>query len=64
MTLEEMGRRCKATRTYYKYTQQEVADECGVTQPIISRFEKGEDDSATLLSWYLSHGLEIKEEIR
>ena len=64
MTLKDLCLQCKALRVYLQYKQQEVADDCGVTQSAISRFESGQNDSARILCWYLIHGQEVNEEVK
>lgn len=56
--LKLVGARCKRFRLEMGHTQKEVAKECGCHNTNVSAFERGENDSATLLLWYVLHGFD------
>lgn len=60
--LESLGELCRLVRTHRGYTQQDVAEALGTTNQNISAFEKGLNNSAVILLWYVRHGL--VEELR
>ena len=55
--LENIGFACMLLRIKLKRTQREVAEDLDCSPSSISRFENGENDSATILMWYIRHGL-------
>lgn len=63
---KKIGRLCKYFREdVMEISQREVAEELKVNQSIISHFERGNNDSASILIYYISKGLfkylDIKE---
>lgn len=59
--LRLIGARCKKFRLLRGITQKEVASECGCHNTNVSAFERGENDSATILLWYLLNGMSLEE---
>ena len=56
--LESIGFACMLLRMKLNMTQREVAENLDLSPSSISRFENGENDSATILLWYIRHGLD------
>lgn len=52
-----MGRICAYYRHEIGYTMREIASDTGYTIANISHFEHGRNDNATILLWYVMHGL-------
>ena len=61
MNLVELGTKCKELREQLGYFQSDVADEIGYSKETISSFECGRNNNATILFWYIQHGLNINE---
>lgn len=57
--LKLVGFRCKRFRLEMGRTQKEVAIDCGCHNSNVSAFERGDNDSATLLLWYILNGLDF-----
>lgn len=60
VNLRELGRRCKVFRQAMGYTQEQIANDLNFTQPTVSHFEAGKNDSARILMWYVAHGFLLK----
>ena len=56
--MERVGFACMLLRMKLGKTQRDVAGELDCSPSCISRFEAGENDSATILFWYIQHGLD------
>ena len=50
--LQEIGQTCRAFRESISRTQEEVAADVGLSDSQVSRFERGQTDSAKILWWY------------
>lgn len=59
--LKLIGLKCSIHRRALKRTQTDVARETGYTQRNISTFEKGFNNNAIILLWYLENGIPIEE---
>lgn len=57
--LKLVGACCKRYRLEMGCTQKEVAKECKCNTSNVSAFERGENDSASLLMWYILHGMDV-----
>lgn len=57
--LIQIARECKKLRLELGYTQYDVADEVRTTSANICEFENARNDSATIMLWYVQHGLNI-----
>ena len=57
MVLAEIGIACKAFRERMGLTQLQVASELNCSKENVSAFETGRNNSATIYSWYVEHGL-------
>lgn len=55
--LESLGELCRLVRTHRGYTQQDVAEAVGTSNQNISSFERGLNNNAIILLWYVRHGL-------
>lgn len=55
--LATLGEYCAITRIKNRITQYAVAREIGCTPQNISSFERGLNNSALILLWYIKHGL-------
>ena len=55
--LASLGEYCRMTRKNKGLTQYDVARDTEFTQQNISAFERGENNNAVLLLWYIKHGL-------
>lgn len=55
--LATLGEYCAITRIKNRIPQYEVALEIGCTPQNISSFERGNNNSALILLWYIKHGL-------
>lgn len=60
-TLKTIGRAAGDWRRERGITQLDIAIELGTTFTNISAFERGINDSAMILSWYLLHGFDPLE---
>lgn len=54
ITIQDIGRRLKEVRRYFKLTQANVANEIGVPQNMVSRLECGRDVSSEKLISFLA----------
>lgn len=61
INLLELGQKCSLYRRFLGITQQEVANEVGVSRKTISDFEWGKNDSVKIFLWYLINGFGIEE---
>lgn len=52
----ELAYRCKQYREFLGVTQEQVAKEVGMSRQVISDFERGENNSALVLTWYILQG--------
>lgn len=60
MDMLKLGRICKTYRKYtLKTSQREVAGDIGVTGQNVSAFERGKNNNAKILLWYIERGLDI-----
>lgn len=59
--LEKLGKCCRDYRKALGISQTTVAKEIHYTTQAVSHFEKGNNDSFSLLSWYLIHGLTLND---
>ena len=55
--LARLGEYCAMTRLKKGIPQYAVAKEIGCSTQNVSRFEKGGNNNALLLFWYIKHGL-------
>lgn len=55
--LASLGEYCRMARRNKGLNQYDVAQDTGFTQQNISAFERGENNNALLLLWYIKHGL-------
>lgn len=55
--LASLGEYCRITRIQSGFRQIDVANETGCSQQNVSFFERGENNNALLLLWYIKHGL-------
>ena len=63
--LEILGNACaKYRREVLCVPQRFVAVDVGCSIPNVSQFEKGRNDSAKLLLWYLSQGFKVEKSER
>lgn len=60
-TLKVIGRAAGDWRRENGMTQLDIAIELGTTFTNISAFERGRNDSATILLWYILHGFDPLE---
>lgn len=58
----ELAHRCKRYRQFLGITQKQVAKEVGVSDKTISAFERGDNNNAMILTWYLLHGFGVEDE--
>ena len=61
INLQHIGKVCKRHRETLNLYQYDVAKDVGYSKENISSFERGRNDSAIILLWYLLHGLEVDE---
>lgn len=57
--MRKLGAMCAAHRRKLPCKQSDVAREMGVSQTTVSKFERGQNDSVRLLSWYVVRGLKL-----
>ena len=57
INLKKLGKCCRDYRKTLGISQTTVAEEIHYTTQAVSHFEKGNNDSFSLVSWYLLHGL-------
>lgn len=55
--LATIGEYCAMTRLKKGISQREVARELGCTSQNVSSFERGNNNNALILIWYIKHGL-------
>lgn len=56
INLEKVGKACRAWRIYCGIRLREVARDTGYSENNIWNFEKGKNNSAVILLWYMKHG--------
>lgn len=56
INLENVGKACRAWRIYNNMRLREVARDTGYSENNIWNFEKGKNNSAIILLWYIMHG--------
>lgn len=61
ISLKQIGYVCYSFRRIKGYRQKDIADDLGMSEQSISLFENGKNNSATILLWYIRHGLTINE---
>ena len=61
INLLELGQKCSQYRRFLGITQQEAANEIGVSRKTISDFEWGKNDSVKIFLWYLINGFGYEE---
>lgn len=65
MDMRRLGAMCKQYRKYtLKVSQRELAGDIGVTGQNVSAFERGRNNNARILLWYIEHGIDIANVIR
>lgn len=65
MDMQKLGRMCKTYRKHtLKTSQCEVAKDIGVTGQNVSAFERGKNNNARILLWYIERGMDIDNVIR
>lgn len=57
--LEHIGFRCSIWRRMHNITQDDIAHDLGVSRSVISKFENGKIDSATILMEYVRRGFKL-----
>lgn len=60
MDLIKLGAKCRDLRESLGYIQSDVAEEVGYSKENISAFETGRNNNATILLWYVEHGLKCE----
>lgn len=63
LDLKKIGRECAKVRREHGYTQLEVAEELHMVRTSVSNFERGKNNSASILAWYILHGYSMLESI-
>lgn len=58
--LEYIGNLCRMHREKRGLKQSEVAEAVGCSKENISAFENGRNNSARILAWYITDGLDIR----
>lgn len=61
LTNKEIGFNCKLYRKRHKIKQSKIAADLGYSIGNISAFECGKNDNATILCWYILHGMTAEE---
>lgn len=56
----DLGKACRHVRKRLHITQMEVAKELSYSISSISAFERGENNNAIILVWYVLHGFDLK----
>ena len=65
MDMRRLGVMCKNYRKYtLKVSQRKLACDIGVTGQNVSAFERGKNNNARILLWYIEHGMDIVNVIR
>lgn len=59
INLENIGQKIKQARTRLKKTQQQVADECGISKSLLSKIENGQTSSAVATLSKISQSLNV-----
>src|SRR5690625_8037510 len=59
MTLSQMGIKIKQLRLRQQKTQQEIADECGISKSLLSKIENGQTSSAIATLSKISKELDV-----
>lgn len=59
--LDVIGRCCATLRKSKGYTQDQVAEAVDTSPQNISKFERGHNNSAVILAWYVVNGLDPLE---
>ena len=58
VTNDYIGAMCAQFRkTNIKATQQDVANDCGVSRELVSRFERGSLPNSLVFLWYIKKGI-------
>lgn len=54
-----LGAMCSEYRRYFLkgVSQQQIANEAGVSRELVSKFERGTNPNALVFMWYIQHGL-------
>lgn len=54
-----IGAMCHEYRKYHLkgVTQKKIADDCGMSREIVSKFERGTSPNAIIFMWYIKHGI-------
>lgn len=55
----DLGKSCGNTRRRLNITQKDVAGELNYSVSSISAFERGENNNAVILAWYVLHGFDV-----
>lgn len=58
--LEIIGKQCQIFRLNIGARQTEVAEACGCHFSNVSQFERGKNNNAIILAWYLMQGLRLE----
>lgn len=56
----DLGKSCGNIRRRLNITQKDVARELSYSVSSISAFERGENNNAVILAWYVLHGFDLK----
>lgn len=59
--LYRLGAECQKYRIEQRYTQQDIAFDTGYTKELISAFERGLNNNAFVLFWYVKHGFNVEK---
>ena len=62
MDMKRIGAACRTLRESLKLKQSDVGQMIGCSKENISAFENGRNNNATILAWYITHGLDIAQE--
>ena len=58
ITAQYIGAMCSEYRRYFlKVSQQQIADEVGVSRELVSKFERGSNTNSLVLFWFIKHGI-------
>lgn len=58
VSAQYIGAMCSEYRRYFlKVSQQQVANETGVSRELVSKFERGANPNALVLFWFIKHGI-------
>lgn len=61
MNISELGKKCREWRKDNYIPQRIIANDLGVSIELISAFEHGRTNNATILMWYIEHGFALDD---